>query len=167
MNYYLVAANHNIYPFQRVVEEVMKYGTVNWEITGKGNRHLNKGDICFFYYAGIPGVGMQGRILFSAVVLEGVHEMSRSEIYGNGDSAIVPGFTVADLKPLTSQAAADYVHGELIQKYKIHSVQPSVQMLSDQHSDLIRDLLFDTYSTDLETFQDLQDTLFAQSNAPQ
>lgn len=165
MNFYLVAANSKLYPFQRVVEEFMKYGTVNWEIIGKGNRHLNKGDICLFYYTGIPEE--QGRILFSAVVSEGVHNMPRGDIYEGGDSTIVPGFTVSDLKPLTSQAAADYVYDVLIQKYGIHSVQSSVQMLNEQHSALIRDLLSDTCSSDLESFQDLQDTLFAKSNAPQ
>ena len=165
MHYYLVAANHNIFPFQRVTEEFMRYGTVNWEIIGKGNRHLNKGDLCFFYYTGIPD--MQGRILFSAVVTEKVHNMHRSEIYGNDDFTVVPGFTVADLKPLTSQAASDYTLEQLIQEYGVNSVRPSVQRLNDHNSALISNLQFDTYSAELETFQDLQDAFFTTDGIPQ
>lgn len=136
---FFAIANNRRIDLSSIQDEYRSSNCVAWEVTGNGNKHLEEGQSCIFYYGGLPN-GAEGRILFRGTISHGVHDMTRDMIYRDGDPTVVSGFVVGNLEILDPMVSEKYVYSNLKSKYGITNIRNPVQQLQEHHQMLLEDL---------------------------
>lgn len=136
---FFVTANNRRIDLSSIQDEYRSTNCITWEVSGNGNKHLEEGQSCIFYYADLPKK-QESRILFRGTVLHGVHDMTRDMIYRNGDPTVVPGFVVGNLEILDPEVSEKYVRSNLKSKYGITNFCTPVYQLKEHHQMLLADL---------------------------
>lgn len=154
---FIVSADFAKCNFERLQAEYKQKGFISWEVTGKGSQKCAAGDICYIYWFNLPSASgeSQARILLRGVVKESVKDMTLHEIYGNNDPAVVRGFSMTDLQPIELTDYRKYCYANLISKYNITSLRPSIQMLWENQAQLYMDIENNLKQAKKQGFSDL------------
>lgn len=138
MNYYLIPMDFLLYNFEKMEQEYMDKGKIEWEIKGslensKYAKNIKCGDIVYFYIFNIESQSgfHKARILLRGVVCEEPRVMEKSEIYAymteafdNIDQGFCTGFSIGKLTTLKK---------ELLEKDSVFSYESIREKYEQKH----------------------------------